>query len=94
MAVDSSTKAEKDVSVVSQGSVSDIEKGTTEEIKDLPTEAGHDDFKEKKIGVWEKLSGAGVELRGAEPVPVEKRTDTRYVNVFTIFATSMTSLLP
>jgi hypothetical protein len=45
-------------------------------------------------GIWSHLTSAGVEMRGAEPVPEEKRTDTRFVNVFTIFATSMTSLLP
>jgi hypothetical protein len=45
-------------------------------------------------GIWAKLSSNGVEMRGAEPVPEEKRSDTRFVNVFTIFATSMTSLLP
>ncbi|KAJ9145430.1 Purine-cytosine permease fcy22 [Pleurostoma richardsiae] len=44
--------------------------------------------------LWTRLSEAGVELRGAQPVPVELRTDTRYFNIFTIFSTSMTSLLP
>ncbi|KAK4446638.1 putative purine-cytosine permease [Podospora aff. communis PSN243] len=75
----------------SSGHDSDIEKGTTHEIRDAPE---NDTFDEPKPGFWEKLSGAGVELRGAEPIPEEKRTDTRYVNVLTVFATSMTSLLP
>ncbi|KAI1765039.1 permease for cytosine/purines, uracil, thiamine, allantoin-domain-containing protein [Hypoxylon sp. FL1150] len=47
-----------------------------------------------KSSFWAKFSDYGVEMRGAEPVPVEKRIDTRYVNVFTVFATSLTSLLP
>lgn len=45
-------------------------------------------------GLWEKLLNAGVELRGDQPVPVELRTDTRYLNICTILLTSMTSLLP
>jgi len=68
----------------------DIEKGTTQEITVSP----ENDTFEPKLGFWERLSGAGVETRGAEPVPEEKRTDTRYINVLTVFATSMTSLLP
>lgn len=73
----------------------DVEMGSTQEIKVLPEDTT-DAFHVPSVGgsFWEKLSGAGVEMRGAEPVPVEKRTDTRYVNVFTVFATSMTSLLP
>lgn len=51
-------------------------------------------FQKSNLSIWAKLSSHGVELRGAEPVPVEKRTDTRYINVLTVFATSMTSLLP
>lgn len=55
-----------------------------------------DDFHVPNIAstFWEKLLDAGVELRGAEPVPPEKRTDTQYLNTFTVFATSLTSLQP
>ncbi|OTB17588.1 hypothetical protein K445DRAFT_57503 [Daldinia sp. EC12] len=53
-----------------------------------------DQFQAPRSSIWTKFSNHGVEMRGAEPVPIEKRTDTRYVNVLTIFATSMTSLLP
>jgi len=71
---------------------SDVEMGSSHDFKDTV----RDDFHVPAAGesFWQKLSGAGVEMRGAEPVPVEKRTDTQYINVFTIFATSMTSLLP
>lgn len=64
--------------------------------KEAGTVAIHDTFEEPRTGhsLWSKLVGTGLELRGSEPVPVEKRTDVRYLNVFTIFATSMTSLLP
>ena len=55
-----------------------------------------DEFQIPKVasGLWKKLSSAGVELRGAEPVPVDKRADTRYLNTFTVFASSLTSLQP
>ncbi|KAK5128731.1 hypothetical protein LTR85_000064 [Meristemomyces frigidus] len=44
--------------------------------------------------LWARLTDAGIEGRGAQPVPVEERTDTRFLNIFTVFATSMTSILP
>ena len=74
----------------------DVETGSSNE-GTIETAKGFEDALETpKIApsFWQKLSFAGVEMRGAEPVPVEKRTDTQYINVFTIFATSMTSLLP
>jgi hypothetical protein len=81
----------------SVGPIGDVEKASSEEIK-LPNaeQLSEDDFHAPSRGraIWERLSGAGVEMRGAEPVPVEKRTDTQYANIFFIFATSMTSLLP
>jgi hypothetical protein len=76
------------------GSTEDLEKNATS--TDVSV---HDDVVEVAITgpghtLWSKLSDAGVELRGAQPVPVELRTDTRYFNIFTVFSTSMTSLLP
>ncbi|KAI1372398.1 permease for cytosine/purines, uracil, thiamine, allantoin-domain-containing protein [Hypoxylon crocopeplum] len=70
--------------------------GTKESLSAGTSEADEveDQFQAPRWSFWAKLSNHGVEMRGAEPVPVEKRTDTRYVNVFTIFATSLTSLLP
>ncbi|KAG4269127.1 hypothetical protein FPRO04_14776 [Fusarium proliferatum] len=41
-----------------------------------------------------KLAVSGVEMRGLEPVPVEKRTHTKYYNIFTLFGGSFTSILP
>lgn len=69
------------------------QEGTIEPTKEIEIQ---DALEPPKIAAsfWEKLSFAGLEMRGAEPVPVEKRTDTQYINVCTIFATSMTSLLP
>ncbi|KAI0106869.1 permease for cytosine/purines, uracil, thiamine, allantoin-domain-containing protein [Daldinia grandis] len=74
----------------------DVEMGPKESSSAVMSEVGEidDQFQAPRSSFWTKLSNHGVEMRGAEPVPVEKRTDTRYVNVLTIFATSMTSLLP
>lgn len=41
-----------------------------------------------------KLALAGVEVRGLEPIPPEKRTHTRYFNVLTLFGGSFISILP
>ncbi|KAH9897580.1 permease for cytosine/purines, uracil, thiamine, allantoin-domain-containing protein [Xylariomycetidae sp. FL2044] len=81
------------------GAVQDVERGSKEtgsgsderngEVQDV-----EDQFHQSRSSFWAKFSDHGVEMRGAEPVPVEKRTDTRYLNVFTVFSTSMTSLLP
>ncbi|KAI1401750.1 permease for cytosine/purines, uracil, thiamine, allantoin-domain-containing protein [Hypoxylon fuscum] len=71
--------------------------GPKESSSTKASEAGgeiEDPFQAPRSSFWATFSDHGVEMRGAEPVPVEKRTDTRFVNVFTIFATSMTSLLP
>jgi hypothetical protein len=43
---------------------------------------------------YQKLLDAGVEENGIKPVPVEKRTNTRYNNLFTIFFTCLLCLLP
>ncbi|KAJ9604251.1 hypothetical protein H2200_011085 [Cladophialophora chaetospira] len=74
----------------------DLETGSSQEGTIEPTGEFQDELQPPKIAAsfWQRLSFAGVEMRGAEPVPVTKRNDTRYINVFTIFATSMTSLLP
>lgn len=48
----------------------------------------------EKKSVWAQLSQHGVEVRGAAPVAPEDRTDLRFFNVFTVFSTSMLSLLP
>lgn len=41
-----------------------------------------------------KLVSWGVEVRGIAPVPVEERTDTRLVNIFTVWFTMSVSVLP
>lgn len=41
-----------------------------------------------------KVAAWGVELRGITPVPFEEKTDTRYINVFFVWFTMSTNLLP
>lgn len=43
---------------------------------------------------YQRLLDAGVEDNGIKPVPIEKRTNTRYNNLFTIFFTCLLCLLP
>lgn len=41
-----------------------------------------------------RIANWGVELRGVAPVPIEERTDTRSINVFFVWFTLSTNLLP
>lgn len=43
---------------------------------------------------WKKILSLGVEERGIQPVPVEERTDDRFVNVFSIWFTMSINCLP
>ncbi|OIW32643.1 hypothetical protein CONLIGDRAFT_613281 [Coniochaeta ligniaria NRRL 30616] len=40
------------------------------------------------------MSSWGVEMRGITPVPIEERTDKRFINVFFVWFTMSTNLLP
>lgn len=41
-----------------------------------------------------KLSAWGIETRGIKPVPLEERTDPKFINVFFVWFTMSTNLLP
>lgn len=41
-----------------------------------------------------RIANWGVELRGVAPVPIEERTDARFINVFFVWFTLSTNLLP
>jgi hypothetical protein len=41
-----------------------------------------------------KISAWGIEVHGVEPVPLEERTDKRFINVFFVWFTMSTNLLP
>jgi hypothetical protein len=45
-----------------------------------------------RLQKWTAWTGA--EQRGSAPIPVEQRTQTDYISVFTVFFTPMLSLLP
>lgn len=40
------------------------------------------------------LSSWGIETRGITPVPLEERTDSKFINVFFVWFTMSTNLLP
>ncbi|KAM0540682.1 hypothetical protein ACHAPJ_013544, partial [Fusarium lateritium] len=44
--------------------------------------------------ILKKFMLVGIEMRGLEPIPPEKRTHTKYYNVLTLFGGSFFSLLP
>jgi hypothetical protein len=70
-----------------------MEKHTTEE---RPEEGIIEEFvgASSLKGFFMKLTTAGVELRGLEPVPAEQRTHTKYYNILTLFGGSFISILP
>ncbi|KAH8646822.1 permease for cytosine/purines, uracil, thiamine, allantoin-domain-containing protein [Xylariales sp. PMI_506] len=48
-----------------------------------------------KARTWlNRVAGWGIETRGVVPVPVEERTDPRFINVFFVWFTMSTNLLP
>ena len=49
---------------------------------------------EKNPKWYQRLLDAGVEENGVKPVPLDKRTNTNYSNLFTIFFTALVCLLP
>ena len=49
----------------------------------------------KRMPAWlSKITSYGVELRGVTPVPDEERVDKRFINVFFVWFTMSTNLLP
>jgi hypothetical protein len=49
----------------------------------------------RRMPAWlSRISSYGVELRGVTPVPLEERVDKRFINVFFVWFTMSTNLLP
>ncbi|KAI0403952.1 permease for cytosine/purines, uracil, thiamine, allantoin-domain-containing protein [Xylaria palmicola] len=75
---------------------------STHEQKSSPTNSAPADIfvtepqsRVSRISPWfSKLSNYGIELRGVTPVPLEERVDRRYINVFFVWFTMSTNLLP
>ncbi|KUJ10418.1 putative purine-cytosine permease FCY2 [Mollisia scopiformis] len=80
---------------ISTSMKSDTEKGIPEPASQ-ELSAIHEESTEifGQLSIWRKMANYGVELRGVQPVPVEERTDTRYLNVGTWLGASMMCLLP
>ena len=49
---------------------------------------------EKNPKWYQNLLDAGIEENGIKPVPLSKRTNTQYSNLFTVFFTCLLCLLP
>lgn len=43
---------------------------------------------------YQRLLDAGVEENGVKPVPIERRTNTSYNNLFSVFFTALLCVLP
>jgi hypothetical protein len=73
-----------------------IEDSTYDVEKRAPDfESGEEDsLGVKQKPLWFRVLNWGVEEGGIAPIPVEKRTDTRYVNLFTVWFTALLCLLP
>jgi hypothetical protein len=72
----------------------DVEKSaSTSSVSGEVVEGNSEELGDRK-SFWAPLANRGVEIRGALPVSPENRIDTRFFNVFTVFLTSMLSLLP
>jgi len=72
---------------------SDVEKGASSSSVDAqPLEGTTEEL--SKHAFWRNLYDNGVEVHGGAPIPVDQQSDTRYFNVFTVYSTSMLSLLP
>lgn len=53
-----------------------------------------DEALKRKSAIWHKILAWGVEENGIIPVPVEKRTDKRVYNLFTLWFAALLCLLP
>lgn len=49
---------------------------------------------EKHPRWYQRILDVGVEENGIKPVPIEKRTDGRFYNLFTVMFTALMCLLP
>lgn len=47
-----------------------------------------------KSAIWRKILAWGVEENGIIPVPIEKRTDKKVYNLFTLWFAALLCLLP
>jgi hypothetical protein len=69
---------------------------STYDVEKRAVDSGEEDvsLEDEKKPLWFRVLNWGVEEGGIAPIPVEKRTDTRYVNLFTVWFTALLCLLP
>lgn len=72
----------------------DVEKVAATESSTPVESSSFDEALKPKSAIWRKILGLGVEENGIIPVPVEKRTDKRVFNLFTLWLTALLCLLP
>ena len=83
------------VAVNNEVLVNDVEKNTpSSSSANLDVSRGELKSVGGKLTCWETIISLGVEERGILPVPVEERTDGRFVNVFYIWFTMSINCLP
>lgn len=61
---------------------------------DAVTTRDEQDSVKQRRPLWWRVLNYGVETGGIAPVPLERRTDTRVVNLFTVWFTMLLCLLP
>ncbi|KAI8945901.1 permease for cytosine/purines, uracil, thiamine, allantoin-domain-containing protein [Xylaria longipes] len=73
----------------------DEEKSSPNNVTIADIDVAEPQFRSPKLSPWlAKLSNWGIELRGITPVPLEERVDKRFINVFFVWFTMSTNLLP
>ncbi|TAQ89285.1 hypothetical protein B7494_g2368 [Chlorociboria aeruginascens] len=73
----------------------DAEKGAgTPPAVDEVVPSENDILPHRARSFWKKLSQWGVEIRGIVPIPTEERTNSRYINIFSIWLAMSVNTLP
>lgn len=72
----------------------DVEKVAATESSTPVESSSFDEALKPRSAIWRKILGWGVEENGIIPVPIEKRTDKRIFNLFTVWLTALLCLLP
>lgn len=74
--------------------VQDLEKRVVTPSSTPVESSSFDEVLKPKSAIWRKILGWGVEENGIVPIPPEKRTDKRVLNLFTVWFTALLCLLP
>ncbi len=72
--------------------IDDLEEGKGEQSK--PVGDSQETLHARVRRLWTRLATWGVELRGIRPIPVEERTDTKLISIFSFWFSMSCNLLP